>query len=120
VQHFFDRELEKTIMRAINKVGGYIELAPFKAKDGVTDAAILNAVDTMQATMRTFSGFLRRETLKMEDGNWLDIVLWRDKVSVEAAMEQMHGSHACQDFFALINETGVPMSFGGVMRSHNA
>lgn len=98
----------------------YIELAPFKVKPGVADMTVLRIVDEMEDFIKALPGFLRRETLRMQDDSWLDIVHWRDQASAEGAMELVHRSDACQQFMSILDESSPPMQHGRQVRIQTA
>lgn len=95
----------------------YVEIAPFKPKPNVTDKQLLAAIDGMEHSIRQFPGFLRRETIQMENGTWLDIVYWKDKNTAENALKLAETSEKCQRFFHLIDETEQPMQYGQKVRT---
>ena len=94
----------------------YVEFAPFRAKVAVTEAQVLAAVDAMAPSVRNFPGFLRRETIRMEDGSWLDVVHWRDEKSARDALGLAGESKQCQAFFALIDSPETGLRYGRTVR----
>lgn len=80
-----------------------IEWAPFRVTDGVSEAAVVAAADAMQEEFLTRQpGYVRRELLRTPDGQWADLVVWRDRASVEAAMAAVGNSPACRRYFSLM------------------
>lgn len=94
----------------------HVELAPFRPKAGVPEARLLAAVDAMQASLRKFPGFIRRETVRLDDGTWLDIVRWNSREAAKGALALAERSPQCQAFFGLIEETATPMTYGDLVR----
>jgi hypothetical protein len=84
-----------------------VELAPFRMAPGVTDTDVLNASDVIQREfLRHQPGFLRRDLLRAGDGQWFDLVEWKDHDSFAAAMAAFPTSQACQAYFRLMADDG--------------
>jgi hypothetical protein len=80
-----------------------IELAPFRLRDGVTEAALLAAADAIQRDfLARQPGFVRRDLARGEDGRWADVVYWADGASAAAAMAAAMASPSCGAYFALM------------------
>jgi len=99
-------------MRATN----HIELAPFRTKAGISEQQLLAAIDAMEADLRAFPGFLRRDTVKLDDGSWLDIVHWRNRKEAEQAFELFHTSEPCNAFMALLDGSDCSVTRGERVR----
>jgi hypothetical protein len=80
-----------------------VEWAPFRLRDGVTPDQVIEAADALQ---REFldgrDGFLGRELLQGGDGQWADLVRWRDEAAAHAIMDDLATSPACQRYFGLM------------------
>lgn len=80
-----------------------VEWAPFELAEGVSEEALLAASDALQAGfLAKQPGFLRRELLRRCGRQWVDLVYWRDRTSVEAAMQAAGSSAACHAYFELM------------------
>jgi len=80
-----------------------IEWAPFKLADGVDEARLLRASDGLQtAFLAGQPGFIRRELLKGQDGQWVDLVHWESEDAATRAMERAASSQVCLDYFKLM------------------
>ena len=83
--------------------GAVIEWAPFRLRDGVTEAELLAASDAIQ---REFlggqPGFLRRELARGAHGLWVDVVHWADRTAADEAMATAATSAACRTYFELM------------------
>jgi hypothetical protein len=83
--------------------GQVIELASFKLKDGVSEAALMEAAAAIQDEfLSRQEGFVRRELVKEAEGKFADIVLWTDLASAQAALANARTNAACDRYFALI------------------
>ena len=83
--------------------GVVIEWAPFRLRDGVTEAELLAASEAIQREfLGRQPGFLRRELARGADGLWADVVQWADGAAAEAAMAAAATSRACSAYFALM------------------
>lgn len=80
-----------------------IEWAPFKLRPGVAEMALIEASNRMQAGfLDKQAGFLRRELLKVNAGNFVDLVWWDSRDAADAAIRQAGESQACGQYFALM------------------
>ena len=80
-----------------------IEWAPFRLRDGVTEAELLAASDAIQREfLNRQPGFVRRELTRGAGGLWADVVHWADGGAAEAAMAAAAGSPVCRTFFELM------------------
>ena len=93
-----------------------IEWAPFRAASGVSDAALLAESDALQRGFLVGQrGFVRRELLRGEDGQWIDLVYWEDQASADEAMRAANASPACSRYFQLMAGADLPDFGGSVM-----
>jgi hypothetical protein len=96
--------------------GAVIEWAPFRLADGVTEAALLDASETLQREfLARRPGFVRRELLRGADGGWSDLVVWADQASADAVMSAVGESAACRAYFALMRGADAADPGAGVL-----
>ncbi len=84
-----------------------VETATITLRQGVTEQELLEASETLQTGfLQKQPGFLRRELLKQDQRNFLDLVHWRSQRDAENGMLQAETSSDCAAFFSLmeINE----------------
>lgn len=94
-----------------------VEMAPFRVKPGVDDATVLErSARLQQEFLRHQRGFLRRELLKGDSGEWLDLVYWSDEEAAHAIMAAVAASPACHAYFDLM--IGADMSDPAAAVSH--
>jgi len=80
-----------------------IEWAPFKLGDGVDEARLLRASEGLQTGfLAEQPGFIQRELLKGQDGQWVDLVHWESEEAAARAMEQAANSPVCLEYFKLM------------------
>jgi hypothetical protein len=84
-----------------------VELARFRLAKGVTEDEMLNASDAIQHDfLQQQPGFLHRELLHDANGQWVDLLTWKDEASVASAMRVVSTSAACQSYFRLMVHDG--------------
>jgi len=83
-----------------------IEFAPFTLADGVDNASLWAASDTLQAEFLSQQpGFVKRDLLKSADGKWVDVIYWESMESVEQAMQNAPGNPAALKYFQLMSSS---------------
>jgi hypothetical protein len=81
-----------------------IEWAPFKIRDGVTESQLLAASDLLQNEFVTRqNGFIRRELVKGENNQWVDIVYWASMADAKQAEQNAYNSPICLTYFGLMD-----------------
>jgi heme-degrading monooxygenase HmoA len=80
-----------------------VETARIRLREGVTETDLVTASDRFQeAFLDAQPGFLRRELLRLDDREFLDLVHWRDRQAADAVMERAMNSDHCRAYFALM------------------
>lgn len=96
-----------------------IEWAEFALQPHVTESALLAASAAMQREFLNHqAGFIARQTLKLNDGRYADLVTWRDDESAREAMSNAVKSSACMAYFALMQVDASPRT-GEPIASHD-
>jgi hypothetical protein len=81
-----------------------VETARIRLRDGATEADLIAASDRFQgAFLNGQPGFLRRELLKLDDSDFLDLVHWADRQAADRVMEAAMASDQCRAYFALMD-----------------
>lgn len=92
-----------------------VEWAPFSLAAGVTEATLLEA---SRAIQRDFldeqDGFVRRDLLRGDGGQWIDVVHWTSRDAAARAMEIAMQSPVCQRYFQLMVGVEHPVLFDRV------
>src|SRR5687768_13380134 len=96
--------------------GVVIEWAPFRLRDGVTDAELMEASAAIQRDfLEARPGFVRRELVRSGDGLWADVVYWTDLAAARDAMDAAASSTTCSRYFHLmVGASGAPDPGDGV------
>lgn len=98
---------------------GVVEWAPFRVKPGVDDNTLLAASEALQRDFLAHQpGFVRRELLRGAEGQWVDLVYWRDEDSAMAVMPAIANSAACQTYFHLMEGADAADPGAGVLHLH--
>lgn len=87
-----------------------IELVVFSAKPGVKDTELKAAALSVTPILEKMPGYLSREFGASGDGQYVDIVRWKDLASAQAAAQQVMKIPECGKFFALIDESKMQFS----------
>jgi hypothetical protein len=86
-----------------------VEIVSFKAKADVSDEAVLKVVHATQNALQHYPGYIRRETLKNGDGQWIDIVHWRNLEDAQKAAETFNVDPSAAAFMEVVEVTSVNM-----------
>lgn len=95
---------EPTVITDPDRSATVVEIALFSAKPGVTADAIIHASKAMKTTITGWQGFIKRELVDLGQGQWVDIVHWRDMDAAKRAEKNAMQSSSCLSFFALLDE----------------
>jgi hypothetical protein len=87
-----------------------VEMVQFKLVEGAREEDFLEAADAMMPDLERQSGFTRRELLRGEDGQWMDIVHCKSLAEAQRAAENVLGIPSCQQFFGMIDLTTMVMT----------
>jgi heme-degrading monooxygenase HmoA len=80
-----------------------VETARIRLRPGASEAELIAASDRFQkAFLDAQPGFVRRELLRLDDREFLDLVHWRDRAAADAVMERAMDSEHCRAYFALM------------------
>jgi hypothetical protein len=89
---------------------GVVEIAIFKAKEGVTREQLLATVDAVSEWARSRPGFVSRDlTYSAEGDNWIDVIWWESLEAATTAAEASMTSESCAPMFAAIDLEGTQM-----------
>jgi len=80
-----------------------VEWAPFRLAEGVDEAALLAASAALQSEfVSKQNGFIKRELVKANDNQWVDIVYWNSLEDAEQAAKNAMNSPVCFKYFELM------------------
>jgi len=81
-----------------------VETARIHLREGVTEAELIAASNRFQqAFLNAQPGFLRRELLRLDDRDYLDLVHWQDRAAADSVMEKAMESEHCHAYFAVMD-----------------
>ena len=89
-----------------------IEIATISLATGKTEADLIEASDRFQTFLSTQPGFISRALVHKSDGNFADVIEWKDKISAEAIMQIAVNSPECGAYFSVMNMEGMDPSEG--------
>lgn len=96
-----------------------IEWSPFRLKPGITEPELLAASEMLQRDFLSRQhGFVGRELLRGANGQWADLVSWRDDESANAVMQAVADSPACVAYFQLMEGVDAADPGAGVLHLH--
>lgn len=80
-----------------------VEWAPFELAEGVDEATLLAASEVLQSEfVSQQSGFIKRELVKANDKQWVDLVYWNSLEEAEQAAKNVANSPVCLKYFELM------------------
>jgi heme-degrading monooxygenase HmoA len=87
-----------------------IEITQFKLVKDVADQDFLREAEHVQHIfLEKQPGYIDRELLKDEAGQWADILHWGTTQQAQAAAQAMLQEPACQGFISMIDPQSVKM-----------
>lgn len=86
---------------------GTLELGVFRLKEGITREQFLGTVDAVSEWATEQPGFVSRELVEGDDGQWVDIVWWETPGHAAAATEAAYASDRCLAMFGMIDMDGL-------------
>ena len=90
-----------------------VETAAFRVKDGTTEQDLIQASNLFQNQfLGDQPGFLRRELLKLNDRDYLDVVHWGSASDAAAVLERAANSMACRQYFSVMDEASADLGAG--------
>lgn len=102
-----------------NGEGPVVEWAPFRPLPTTSEAALVEASEALQRDfLARQPGFVRRELLRGPDGQWADLVVWRDEASAKSVMQAAARSPVCLRYFHLMEGGDNMEADSGVLHFH--
>jgi len=87
-----------------------VEVAKFKLNEGLNDQAFIAEGEKVQeAFLNNQNGYLDRELLKDENGQWFDILHWASMEEAQTAARIMMQESECQPFVQMIDPQSIQM-----------
>lgn len=87
-----------------------IEWAEFALKPGVSEQQMRQASAEVQtAFLDQQPGFVWRQTVRLSEGRYADVVMWQSHGAAKTAMSQAGASSACAAYFSLMEVDAAPL-----------
>ena len=86
-----------------------VEIVLFKLKEGADTDAFVAAAAGLAPFLEAQAGFVRRQLLQGDDGQWSDVVHWRTLTEARQAAEVVMQDPRCHPFMGMIEEDGMIM-----------
>lgn len=81
-----------------------MELVIFKAKPTYTTEETLKAMESLNAVIKQYKGFIKRSFALSEDGLWMDIVYWQSMEEAKQAAKDIMQNEVALKAFSVIDE----------------
>lgn len=91
------------------KAANTVEVVVFKLNEGVSREQFLKDAAITQTKVEQFEGYIDRQLLEGEEGQWTDIVWWESKEAAFSAAELIMQDEACMPFMQAINSDTMQM-----------
>ena len=85
------------------------EVVLFKANAGVSREDVISAVAKTQPIIEAFDGFIARQLLEGEDGQWMDLVQWQSLEQAKTAAAEVEQNESLAEAFSVIDFSTVQM-----------
>lgn len=102
------------------KIQPALEVVHFQSNPEVTDTQLLEAANNMLSTLQSWTGFIKRELVKVSDNQWIDVVHWADSEAAMAAQENAMKNEFCLAYFSLMTVSEEQMYHGNIVLTHMA
>jgi heme-degrading monooxygenase HmoA len=87
-----------------------IEMTQFRLVNDVADQEFLREAEQVQHVfLEKQPGYIDRELLKDEAGEWVDLLHWETAAQARAAAQAMLQEPTCQGFIAMIDLQSITM-----------
>jgi hypothetical protein len=94
----------------------YVQLAPIRLKDGVSEETLLQASDAFQAAfVKRQVGITKRLLLRGKDGGYADLVFFESKEDAERVAKAEETSQECLEFFKIMTAPDESLPDMGVL-----
>ena len=87
-----------------------IEIAEFKVNGNSSDAEVVSAIEASTVFAREQDGFVSRTSTKNSDGLWVEIILWEDQKSQDAAGAKFMADKRNANLMGMLDGSSFKMS----------
>jgi hypothetical protein len=93
-----------------------VEWAPFAVKSDVDDVQLIAASEALQNDFLSRQrGFIRRDLLKGQNGQWVDLAVWESRDAADQAVRNAAESPVCFQYFQLMADADHDDPGAGVL-----
>lgn len=89
-----------------------IEIAAITLVNGKTEKDLVEASNRFQSFLSTQPGFIARSLVSTSNGQFADIIEWKDRACADAIMHVAASSPECHAYFCVMNMEGMDPSTG--------
>lgn len=94
-----------------------IEILTWKAKDDVSDAAMIQATDNMVADLKQLPGFISQTLYKNNQSEWVDVYYWESEEAAHASNTLMGDKASLAELMTLIIPETITMDVMPALQS---
>lgn len=86
-----------------------MEVVTFRANSGINVKEMSDAAQAINPWLETQPGFISRRLGINHDGNWIEVISWRNMESAEAASANMMRAEGAGAFMDAIDKSSITM-----------
>ena len=90
-----------------DKMNYVYEIVTWKSKEGVSDADMISAVDSMVEDLKQLDGFINQTLYKEKDGQWVDVYYWVTEKNAVDSNDAMANKDSFKSLIELIEPSSV-------------
>ena len=94
---------------------GTIEYVTFETKADVSGVVVERALQQTDPVLNDINGFIQRYIVRKDDGQWVEVVFWRDQASAEEGLQLFLKDPRSQALLELIREDSVDISYSEII-----
>ncbi|MEX1141014.1 MAG: antibiotic biosynthesis monooxygenase [Thermoleophilaceae bacterium] len=91
-----------------------IEIARFRVKDGAEEQMLAERPAMVDAMRRRFPTYRESFLTKLDDGRWMDVVVWEDRAEAEAAAEGAYAYPEIVEWFRHLEDGGFEFEYADI------
>jgi len=92
---------------SLNNNNPVFEILKWQSKSGISDEAMINAVNAMVVDLKSLKGFLHQSLYKNSNDEWVDIYYWETEEDAHASNESMADKASFKNLIELIEPNSV-------------
>ena len=96
-----------------------VEVVLFKLRSDADEDAFMRANEALMPELRAMGGFIRRELLRSDDGQWMDTVYWHSHDDAMRAAEIFPSLACAAPLMELLDAESLTMLHVAPVRMYN-